>query len=405
MRTMKLEVEGNLLYESFFDPATGNTIRRVAETEEWVSYGDGWGSNRSVLDGRTRQALRDKFPNRYGDATFICSPSPEIVDISITNRCNFGCEYCYQNSRPRLKHGRTDLVSTLLLGFKTVPYQIALGGGEPTQHPDLPIILKEARELGTVPNFTTNGKLLSKEVLKATNDYCGGVAMTYHTFKGFDWFRERYKALRSALTCQVNVHLIADRHVVGALGDLIRLQDEMDKAINLVLLAYDPEMGRGKPGRIMTRTMYSRDLPAALKRAMGQGMQIAYSEGLLPYFLTRPEIGIDTKFAVSAEGHFSCYFDVEGRIHQSSFNSWFGHQKTCFEISSQTLWETMNAHDKYHSGEGCYGCPHSSQCSVSSDPAYYICARAPHNKLPLETPPEPEPERRGALDRLLDEEE
>ncbi len=401
---MKLEIEGTLLYESFFDPKTGNTIRQIAETEETAYIENELSYRRSLIQGETRKALKALFPHRYGMyGPGFCSPSPEIIDISITNRCNMGCPYCYTNSKPRLKHGRTDLVSTILLGFDTVPYQIALGGGEPTQHPDLPIILKEASELGTVPNFTTNGKSLSKEIIKATNDYCGGVAMTFHTFKGFDWFQKRYKKLRSALTCQVNVHLIADKFVVEAMDDLIRLQDEMNQVINLVLLAYDPEMGRGQLNRIMSRTTYSRDLPKMLKRAMGQGMQIAYSEGLLPYFLTRPEIGIDTKFATRAEGVLSCYFDTNGWIHRSSFDLERGHDKNCFHEPSQKLWNEMQVYLGHDSGDGCYGCPHTQQCSVPNAHAYFICARSPHNKLPLETPPEPEPERKRALDRLLGE--
>lgn len=401
MRTMKLEIDGQLLYESFFDPATGNTVRRVEDTRETVDYGNGLVSTRERLSRQIRDEFRKMFPNYYGDD--ILSPSPEICDISITNRCNFECPYCYTDSKPRLKNGRPDLVSTILSGFETVPYQIAIGGGEPTQHPELPTILREARELGTVPNFTTNGKYLSKEVIQATNDFCGGVAVTYHQHKGFDWFKERYKAIRSALRCQVNVHLLADKHVVQTLNDLIRLQDEMDRAINLVLLAYSPDKGRAKSDRLMTRTTYTRELPAALKRALGQGMQVAFSEGLLPYFLTRPEIGINTRFATRAEGVFSCYFDYKGQIFQSSFNTWGRPEGNAFKTPSQKLWRDMYRHGSIGYGETCGGCPHTRQCSVPMDHAYFLCARAPHNRLPLETPAPIAPERKGALDRLLED--
>jgi len=277
------------------------------------------------------------------------------------------------------------------------------GGGEPTLHPDLPAILKEARELGTVPNYTTNGQKLSHEVIKATNDFCGGVAMTYHTHKGFDWFRKHYKLLREALTCQVNVHLIADRHVVEGLENLIRLQDEMDRVINLVLLAYDPGMGRATQDRMMRRTTYHKVLPNTIKRALGQGMGIAFGEGLLPFFLSRPEIGINTNFAIPAEGRFSCYVDSKGIMHASSFDRWRGSDKTVFEETSQNLWDNMNQHGHYKGGEVCYGCPHEMRCSTPTDASYFICALAPHNQLPLETPAEPEPERKSALARLLEE--
>lgn len=404
---MKLEIGGETLYESFFDPKTGNTIRTVADTEVRESWGDGFHSVRNQLTGSAMQALQERFPHRYG-MDLVTSPSPEIVDISITNRCNFGCSYCYQDSKPRLKHGRADLVEAILTGFDKVPYQIALGGGEPTMHPELPAILRDARGVGTVPNYTTNGDKIPEAVLRATNEYCGGVAMTYHTHKGFEWFKGRYRRLREALSCQVNVHLIADRNVCQALDDLIQLQDEMNRAINLVLLAYDPDKGRAATDRIMTRTMYMRDFPRAIKRALGQGMMVAYSEGLLPFFLTRPEIGINTEFATRAEGRFSCYFDSKGRISQSSFVSprdW-GDEKTAFDIRSQTLWEELYVRSSYRGeGEVCDNCDFVGQCSIPNPHAYFICARATHNQLPLESPPEPEPKRRTALERLLEDDD
>lgn len=399
MRTMKLTINGLTLYESFFDPATGNIVRQTEDTIE-VENTEDFISRQNVLPHAVQEALRVKYPNRW-DADMFPSPSPETVDISITNRCNFGCTYCYMNSKPRIKHGRRDLVATVLQGFDTVPYQVALGGGEPTLHPDFAAILKEARGLGTVPNYTTNGQNLSREVIKATNDFCGGVAMTYHTHMGFDWFQEHYKKLRKALTVQVNVHLIADNYVVEALDNLVRLQDEMNQVINLVLLAYDPTMGRATPDRMMRRTTYHKILPNALKRALGQGMSIAFGEGLLPFFLSRPGIGINTDFAIPAEGRFSCYVDSSGTMFPSSFSRWGGSTKTVFEESAQNLWNDMRSHGHYKMGEACDGCPFETRCSTPSEASYFLCARALHNKLPLA--PDPQPPRKSALDRLLED--
>lgn len=42
---------------------------------------------------------------------------------------------------------------TIIDGFDQPPYQIAIGGGEPTSHPDFPYILRTARQRGTVPNW------------------------------------------------------------------------------------------------------------------------------------------------------------------------------------------------------------------------------------------------------------
>lgn len=381
MRKMRLEIEGRLLYESFFDPKTGNTIRRTEDLEETVNYG-GFAARRDRIPHQVQEKLREMFPGRY---SMIPSPSPELVDVSITDRCTFGCPYCYQDSRPKRKHAPRDLVPTLLRGFETVPYQIAIGGGEPTGHPDFPWILQEARKLGTVPNYTTAGHVFRPEVIKATNEFCGGVALTYHAFKGLDWFKQTYRRWRKALRCQLNVHLIADRNVSKNLDDLVVFQDELGEPINLVLLAYYPDVGRASMEWLMTRTVYSQKFPESLVHAKAKGMRIAFSEGLLPFFLSRPELGIHTELAMAAEGKFSCYVDPKGYMWQSSFATGdpMKEQRTVFEESAQTLWSSLRCYGGSPAGEPCYDCRFRAQCATPHQFHFFTCAFASHNRLPL----------------------
>ena len=66
------------------------------------------------------------------------------------------------------------------------PFQIAIGSqGEPTIHPEFIAFLQTIYELGIVPNYTTNGITLAsgnKELLDATEKYCGGVAVSSNTW-------------------------------------------------------------------------------------------------------------------------------------------------------------------------------------------------------------------------------
>lgn len=359
---MRLEIDGRELYSSKFDSKTGCIIREVEVVK------NRWGD---VDNG-----FRERFTNRYDS---YCSPSPETVDIAITNKCGFGCEYCYQDSLPANKHGKKELVKQILTGFENIPYQIAIGGGEPVLHPDFIEILKEASKIGTVPNYTTAGGHLPDNILKATNEYCGGVAITYHSFKGIEWFLKRYSKLHEGVNCQVNIHLIADKDVVKNLDDLT----ERIGAFNLVLLAYYPDIGRASLNNLITRTAYTKHLPAAIKRASSAGVKIAFSEGLIPYFISRPEIGIETRFATRTEGRFSCYVDSDGRMSHSSFSPAYEENATVWEKSSQELWERLYSGNNYPHGSSCYNCSKSSRCSVPEDFHYFLCAYAEHNKLPL----------------------
>jgi hypothetical protein len=392
MRNMKLVAEGHTVYQSSFDERTGTLVREVElwEQRETVSVGDmQWVSHQEALPHEVREAIRERFPNRYG---VIPSPSPELIDVGITNRCNMGCPYCYTDRKPRLRHAPKELVPKLLKSLHEIPYQIAIGGGEPTIHPDFIWILKQARELGTVPNFTTAGTNLTKKVIEAANNFCGGVALTYHAWKGFDWFAERYRLLKKRLTCQLNVHLIADTDVVGNLRALTDFQKEVGP-INLVLLAYYPDVGRASLDRLMDRTTYSKKLPEVLGDAKAGGMWIAFSEGLLPYFVSRPELGIITTFAAPCEGVFSCYVDPKGFMSLSSFNTEPPRDDAVSVLdggSAQKMWEELRYYGDSR-GDGCYDdCEGRTRCSAPHNYLRFLCKNMRHNNLPLNRGSDPD---------------
>jgi MoaA/NifB/PqqE/SkfB family radical SAM enzyme len=368
VRSMNLTLAGHTLYRSTFDEKTGAIVRVAYEPDR--QYG---GFPRGVED-----EMDKRYKHRaYGGHGF--SPVPETVDESITDKCHFGCTYCYQDSKPESEHAPKELVETILKGFDQPPYQIAIGGGEPTLHPDFPYILQTARELGTVPNYTTAGDKMSQRVIKATNEYCGGVAMTYYSFKGIDWFVEHYRKLRENLKVQVNVHLIANKDVAKNLQDFVERREVLGP-LNLVLLAYYPEVGRATMDQLLTKQVYMRALPEAIKAAQKADFKIAFSEGMLPYFLSRPELKVNTSFAMPSEGRFSCYFDPRGRISDSSFQPPGDKKPTVYEQRSQEMWDGLWSYRGRPGGDACYGCDYNRQCSVPDQFHYLSCAFASHNQ-------------------------
>jgi len=81
---------------------------------------------------------------------------PELVDVKINDYCPFACTYCYQDSTPDKGHAsRSDLYYLFDTFAAHKVFEVALGGGEPTMHPEFVEILQMAREKGIVPNFTT----------------------------------------------------------------------------------------------------------------------------------------------------------------------------------------------------------------------------------------------------------
>lgn len=378
MRTMELRAGGKVIYESKFDEQTGTLVRSIELGRD--RYSNAWDQD---------EEFEKRYPERrYSHLPF--SPSPETVDISITDKCDFGCAYCYQDSRPKFEHGRADLVETVLLGFTHVPYQIAIGGGEPTLHPEFENILRTAREIGTVPNFTTAGdESVTDSIIDTANKVCGGVAMTFHAWKGIDWFVQHYTRLRQALKIQLNVHLIADKDVAKNLNLLVDHADVLGP-IKLVLLAYYPDVGRATLNGLITKRVYMKDFPLALRRAQREGFDIAFSEGMFPFFNSRPELQVDTRLASPSEGLYSCYFNPRGRISHSSFSPPHDTEATCFEKTSQELWEAERS-PYGPSGDACDGCPKRLRCATPSEFHYLLCAYAEHNKTPIKPHPDDVP--------------
>jgi MoaA/NifB/PqqE/SkfB family radical SAM enzyme len=339
-----------------------------------------------------------KFWERISDLRryHAFSPVPETIDVKITNWCNFGCSYCYMDSTTKGDHASKDLLIQIFKGLKEAPYQIAFGGGEPTAHPEFPWFLEYTRSKGTVPNYTTAGHILRDNVFEATNKYCGGVALTYHAFKGPEYFKKTYDTWRSRLDArvQLNVHVLFDKDVAD---NLLDLQDIGLKNLNIVLLAYYPNVGRANWESIPSKGVYEVTLPAALKTVESSGFKIAFSEGLLPYFLSHQFPEVPTQFASQQEGLYSCYVDDKGRVSQSSFappeektEDWQP-DNSIFEKRFQLIWNKLNktlTEDDYSRHfDACDRCSFAEQCNIPSTAHFLLCKFAEHNiKMPQRIP-------------------
>lgn len=111
-----------------------------------------------------------RLEDKMGADPFWCSYGPELMDISITNWCDKGCSHCYKKSNVSGTHLSLEKYTTILQqAAKMRVFQVALGGGNPNQHPDFCKMLKLTREeFNIIPSYTTNGRGLCEDVLSAT---------------------------------------------------------------------------------------------------------------------------------------------------------------------------------------------------------------------------------------------
>jgi len=138
---------------------------------------------------------------------FWSNDAPELIDISITNWCDKGCSICYRNSNDNGHHMKLEDYENIMIQAKEIGvFQVALGGGNPNQHPDFCRILELTRKkYGIVPSYTTNGRGLSKDILEYSKKFCGAVAVSY--YEPQDEFNEAIELLLN-YNIKVNVHFV-----------------------------------------------------------------------------------------------------------------------------------------------------------------------------------------------------
>lgn len=82
---------------------------------------------------------------------------PELVDIKLTDVCYIGCPFCYQNSQSDSLHGDFKTIKTVIKSLNPNITEVAFGGGDVLQHPQIVEILEFAREHGLMSsNITMN---------------------------------------------------------------------------------------------------------------------------------------------------------------------------------------------------------------------------------------------------------
>ncbi len=102
---------------------------------------------------------------RQGEA-FLSAPTE--VHWAVTNRCSNGCLGCYKDSQPsECAELSTDALKASLKSLRDLGvFHVALGGGEAFTRSDLHEIVLYSREIGLVPNLTTNGLSIGKHEIE-----------------------------------------------------------------------------------------------------------------------------------------------------------------------------------------------------------------------------------------------
>lgn len=258
-----------------------------------------------LFNYRTGAKIRFSFEDElsYPYATY-----PELVDLKITSQCHSNCPWCYQNSNSNGIHGDWRFIDDIIDKLAEVGVmEIALGGGEPTLHPEFESIIYHAAYSGVVPNFSTSQTdWMSTNLAKEVEENCGSFAVSLidnKTLRRLVKWNETHKV---KATCQIALGIYPEENIIKAMR-FIR-----NRNVPITLLGFK-NCGRGKN---FSSFPYNKVL-----KELNQW----YSFGADTSFVNLHKDWLEgnkiaPELIIGAEGCFSMYIDaVNKQVGKSSF--------------------------------------------------------------------------------------
>lgn len=260
---------------------------------------------------RVRIRFDDRIPER--------PTSPELVDIKITDYCESNCGYCYQGSTTKGEHASFNSIINVLNELSALKvFEVAIGGGEPTTHPNFKEIVEYAQLHGIVPNVTTRNYNFVRDNYEWCAKHLGTIAVSVDSPVGV----HRVRALRTLSdgTIKFNVQVVAGGvydfdGLVAAAGEAVAGTGS-SRGLPITLLGFkEQERGAGYPKR-----SYKNWRELMLKHYKhGFNVDTAFLQ------LHKEELdeivgSRASKFYTLNEGIYSCYIDaVKMEIAPSSY--------------------------------------------------------------------------------------
>ncbi len=273
----------------------------------------------------SQKKLRIKFVNPYED---LQPERPELIDLKITNFCDLGCSFCYQDSTPSGLHANFKDLKKLITTIMTDenPVEFALGGGEPTRYPEFAELLLFMKERKAIINFTTKNSTWFHDpvIVDAVKNTVSGIAYSIDTVEEFQKFKDLHTKYlyNSRNTPRMYLHLIPEIMDWDKLREIIAEVENHNKKykfgpqlVNITLLGLKQigraqELDRQPHPEILDIFLNTKYTPVGIDTKFAGDYQ---------EYLSRN--GIDKKLYTTEEGEFSMYIDaVEEKAYKSSWH-------------------------------------------------------------------------------------
>lgn len=294
----------------------------------------------------------------------IWAPVPELADISISNHCSKGCSYCYRKSTRNNEFMRVEQYCQVLDSINHPQYgnvfQVAIGGGEPLEHPNFLAIIDATLQRKIVPNFTTNGIFLSSEICNALSGKVGAVALSIDKIS--DLQRDKIKMLRK-YNIRTNIHYVLSIQNINEAIDIVRGKYTRDlEGINaIIFLTYKPA-GRAKQEYVLYPSEALQHFIQLVCTYTNKDLKIGFDACFVPNLL-HADFKNKELVDVCEAGFFSVYIDHNMNVSPCSFS--MGNDS--YNLNDYDFYDIWN--NKFEA----YRNAQQNQCAQIDCPAYSAC--------------------------------
>lgn len=267
------------------------------------------------------------------------APWPELADISISNHCTKGCEFCYKDSTNNNIFMSVEDYEYVLSSLQSKTFgnvfQVALGGGEPLEHPDFTEIINITYEKGIVANFTTNGIYLNEDIVKSIKNKVGAVAVSVNNVKDINI--EKIKMLTD-FGIKTNIHFVLDNKSIDQAIEILKgkYNNLLNKVNGVIFLTYKPS-GRATVRNALTINEKLKKFTSLIENNKCVS-RIGFDACFVPVLMKFTNVEVD--YIDSCEcGFFSVYIDEELNVKPCSFANNDKYTYNLKDYNMKEIWE------------------------------------------------------------------
>ncbi len=245
------------------------------------------------------------------------------IFFHILTACNLSCRHCYINKE---QHGVETLSKEKIEKWLTIfadpgkKTNLIFLGGEPTLHPDLPLIIQKAKDLGFFVTVDSNGFLFHDLLEKTTPDLLdflsfsldGPDAATNDPIRGSGVFEVCVANVQKAVEKGFNVSVIftVSRKNLQALAGMVPLLCRLKVKklfIQVIGLRGNSAQNDSDATMQVSREQWLAIVPEVARQAAEQGIHVTY-----PQVFLRP----DEKFECAGNVAENFFIFPNGRVYQ-----------------------------------------------------------------------------------------